>query len=276
VRMPFRLTLSAIAVALTALLPPAFAPQTAPVALAADPTSFSCSPVLFTVAGSNERDASPVMNKIAAQWRSKPQFAGKTLAVVPINYPAQPWTRYIDLAAVLRAVVINGTETALHFPPTQSPINWDGLTKSEDMGVARLKEAVASTRSVCPNRFVAIAGYSQGADVVSRYVSDPSTSNKNRIAVALYGNPSENQATVGIRTFLGVASYQTPPTIAYKYDKCLPADPLCDVQPRNLVTQIRKIFDGTSPHYGYDDDKVIMRDSIDKLYLIAVGQNPDA
>jgi hypothetical protein len=217
------------------------------VASAAPPTgNFACSFVLITVNGSGERDGSPTVERIRRTWRAQTPAGSRTLAAVPLAYPAQPWTRYIDLANFAR----------------NRRVNWDGLTKSEDIGVRELRSMIKTLRSSCSGRPIAIAGYSQGADVVSRTMMESDFDTVANTVIALLGNPSFRptgagerrggfESTLqGIRPAVGVASYFTSRTgdKSSTLNICLKDDPICNFD----VRDIPGLATGRSAHYQYD------------------------
>jgi hypothetical protein len=208
-------------------------------------SSFACTPVLITVAGSNERDASPVMDAIGKEWSRQKQLAPFTakLATIPVDYPAQPWTRYVDIRKVTVALAIPSSRVT-------AGINWDGLTRSENVGVEQLQGYISQARAHCPNRFIGIVGYSQGADVVSRTLTERKIPNHDRIAVVLLGNPSydDNEGSGGIRPTLHVATHRVPRDIATA-NMCLQHDPIC----RFSLKDLPGLLNGTSGHYKYKD-----------------------
>lgn len=116
-----------------------------------------------------------------------------------------------------------------------------GLDASETAGSRRLVAAIdRSRRHGCGARPVLLAGYSQGAEVVSRAVSALPAAQRRSITVALLGNPSflpgllgdrpADAADSGLRpTFLG-SGVELPKAVRGRtIDICVSGDPVCAV-----------------------------------------------
>ncbi|MFB9386407.1 cutinase family protein [Pseudonocardia petroleophila] len=219
------MTLAAAGVTSAATAPPADA-------------AVNCQPVLVTVAGSNQRDGSAEMDRLGTQMRAEARADGFDLAIVPVNYPAVPVTRYLRP---------NGS------------FDWDGLARSEAVGVARMKEVLRTVRA-CPTRTIFLAGYSQGADVVSQVVNEMTRDERRTVSVALFGNPSFlpalpqdygsfNAKRRGARPSFGQVTHQilAPDVTARSIDACLNGDAICNYNTLNALT----LFTGRSAHFRY-------------------------
>jgi hypothetical protein len=117
-----------------------------------------------------------------------------------------------------------------------------GLAASEALGTRRLLAAIRhSYRNGCGARPVLLAGYSQGAEVVTAAVDRLPAPRQRSVTVALLGNPSfepgvrgdvpRNSTESGVRpTFLGGSAITLPASVRRRtIDICAPGDPVCGV-----------------------------------------------
>jgi hypothetical protein len=223
-----------------------------------------CPPVFFGVPGSgqgllnpppkslpagvSQADADRYGTTIAGLKSELVRISGKRLgAAAAVRYPAIPVDRYLG-------------------PLGLSP----DLDTSESKGVTALVDAVrARSTGRCADRPVLLAGYSQGAEVVTRAVDRLTAPERARVTVALLGNPSYRPDAVGdfparsdgsgIRpTFLNGQAFALPAAVRSRtIDVCAPGDPVCGVDPAktNFFTRIKWVLDhvdihGTAYAYG--------------------------
>lgn len=194
-------------------------------------------PVLYTLVGSGQSGGSKEMEEVVRVTR---QQAGSALIVVPIPYPAVPWTRYVSMIGVAPTIY--------------------GILDSEQVGVDRLLTAALRALSGCPGRTLLMAGYSQGADVVSRAVRTLAPSQQARVSVALLGNPSflpglRGNAGSGSRTgksglwpSLRRPHFRLPLTVRPRtFDACLANDAICNF----ALPDAPALATGRSSHFAY-------------------------
>lgn len=206
----------------------------------------ACAPVFFGVAGSGQGPQNPPPANVPAGVSQADadrygttvgllkteltRMAGHRLAsAAAIDYPAIPVDEYIGAAG------LSGT-----------------LDVSETLGVRRLVAAIrVSYRGGCNGRPVLLAGYSQGAEVVTRAVDRLTSLQQSGVTVALLGNPSHlphlpgnypaSSAASGIRPAFESGAYRLPPAVRmHTIDICAAGDPVCGVDP-SLKTFFGKI-----------------------------------
>jgi hypothetical protein len=114
----------------------------------------------------------------------------------------------------------------------------------------------------CAARPILLAGYSQGAEVVTRAVGRLTAAEQARVTVALLGNPSYRPHALGdfpagsdgsgIRpTFLDGQAFKLPTAVRSRtIDVCAPGDPVCGVDPgkHNFFTRIAWVLDHVDVH----------------------------
>jgi hypothetical protein len=194
-----------------------------------------CPAVFFGVAGSGEgprfptpsavppgvsrrdaRDFGPLLAEVKGELA---RFAGPGLAsATGLDYPAATASHWLGATGLT------------------------GLDASESAGTRALVAAIRhSYGDGCGARPVLLAGYSQGAEVVSRAVDALSPRRRRSITVALFGDPSfepgrrgdvpADAAAAGIRpTLLAGSARQLPADVrARTIDVCAPHDPICGV-----------------------------------------------
>lgn len=198
-----------------------------------------CDPVLITVNGSNQLLGSREMDRIVRTVRADARRDRVAVSVVPVAYPAEPFTRYVR--------------------PNLS-FDWDGLARSEALGVTNLTNTIAQVRQSCASRPLMLAGYSQGADVVSQVVNTMSREERATVSVGLLGNPSflpglrqdfgnYDRKRRGIRPSLGQVNHQiiAPDVTARTVDACLRGDAICNFN----VNDVPTLLNGRSAHFDY-------------------------
>jgi pimeloyl-ACP methyl ester carboxylesterase len=197
----------------------------------------TCAPVFFGVAGSGQgvqnpapevvppsvsrRDADRFGTTVGLLKSRLDRLAGRRLAnATAIDYPATPLQGDLGPAGLLAA-----------------------LAASEQTGVERLVAAVRhSTGGRCATRPVLLAGYSQGAEVVTLGVTALPARVRDHVTVALFGNPSYlpgkpgdfpgGTSAVGVRPALLSVAFQLPTAVRQRtIDICAPGDGVCNVEP---------------------------------------------
>lgn len=194
-----------------------------------------CPAVFFGVAGSGEgprfpapsdvphgvsrrdaRDFGPLLAEVKDELA---RLAGRGLAsATGLDYPAA---------------------TAAHW---LGPTGLTGLDASEATGTGALVAAIRhSYRDGCGARPVLLAGYSQGAEVVSQAVGELARRRRRSVTVALFGDPSfepdrrgdvpADSHAAGIRpALLAGSALQLPADVRVRtIDVCAPHDPICGV-----------------------------------------------
>lgn len=198
-------------------------------------------PMLFTAVGSGQTNQqSTQMTSLAQTVVSDAQADGRKVQWDPILYPAVSFTQYIN--------------------PNGGKSNWLEINNSVASGVANLSSALRTSDQFCPSRPIMLAGYSQGADVVSQVVNEMPSEQKSRTSVALLGNPSFlpnlsqdygnfNAKRRGIRSSFFQQTFQIlSPTVTQRtVDACLLNDPICNYNFANFVTLANK----NNAHYNY-------------------------
>lgn len=192
-----------------------------------------CPAVFFGVAGSGEGPRFPAPSVVPhGVTRRDARDFGPLLAEVKVDL--------VRLAG--RGLA---SATGLDYPATTAT-HWLGLTgltglaASEAAGTRDLLTAIRrSYRDGCGARPVLLAGYSQGAEVVSRAVGELPPRRRRSVTVALFGDPSfepgrrgdvpADSAAAGIRpTLLTGSAFALPADVrARTIDVCAPHDPIC-------------------------------------------------
>ncbi|HEY1619100.1 MAG TPA: cutinase family protein [Streptosporangiaceae bacterium] len=141
-----------------------------------------CAPAVFYgVKGSAENSSSASMGPTISTLASllKTDLAGSVrMTVVPVSYPA------VSALAAIDGGLFNGTN----------------YQASRDKGVAALSSLVIGQLVKCPDTRLVLAGYSQGADVVGKYLASglPSLVTSHIAGVAMLGDPRFNPASTSI------------------------------------------------------------------------------
>jgi hypothetical protein len=141
-----------------------------------------CAPAVFYgVKGSAENSSSASMGPTISTLASlvKTDLAGSVrMTVVPVSYPA------VSALAAIDGGLFNGTN----------------YQASRDKGVAALSSLVIDQLAKCPDTRLVLAGYSQGADVVGKYLASglPSLVTSHLAGVAMLGDPRFNPASKSI------------------------------------------------------------------------------
>lgn len=216
----------------------------------------ACAPVFFGVAGSGQGPQNPPPTNVpAGVSQSDADQYGTAIGLLKT-----------DLVRLAGGQL--GASAAIDYPaiPVQRYVGSAGLTGdldlSEAIGVRALARAIVrSERGRCLGRPVLLAGYSQGAEVVTEAVLALSQAQRAGVAVALFGNPSYQPGVPGdypgdtlargIRpSFRGVA-YSLPADVrARTIDICAPGDPVCGVDPTRstAIGKIAYIIDNANIH----------------------------
>jgi hypothetical protein len=198
-------------------------------------------PALLTAAGSGQGNKvngfGAEMAYLASQVRRDATNSGSALDVTAIDYPASPWP-YVHRGIAW---------------------DWNTLETSELVGVQRMQNAIVLARQGCPRRPILLAGYSQGADVVTRVINSLSVDERSTVSAALLGNPSFlplvpgdygnfDPKRRGIRQSLFQKSFRTPADVLPRvFDACLHGDAVCNYNTANALT----LGTGKSSHYQY-------------------------
>lgn len=103
------------------------------------------------------------------------------------------------LAADLRAVLGEGAVRAVWLPYPSDAVATMGSAESRARGLAALHRLLAELAAACPGTRLALAGYSQGADILAGFAADlgrgAAPVPPDRIAaVAVFGNPRRGMA----------------------------------------------------------------------------------
>ena len=195
----------------------------------------SCRPVFFGVPGSGQGIENPPPDVIPhAVGRADADRYGTTVGLLKtdlmaiagdglasataINYPAIPVSQYLSRSGIVA-----------------------GLAVSERKGVTVLVSAIRQSEDHgCAARPVLLAGYSQGAEVVTQAVGRLSTAQQAHVAVALFGNPSYlpgvpgdfpgHTLAAGVRPSLQRQAFRLPADVRSRtIDVCAPGDGVCGV-----------------------------------------------
>ena len=199
-------------------------------------------PTLITAAGSGEYGAvsgvGPEMAYVASQVRHDAANSGSGLNVVAIDYPAV---------------------AALFVHPNLSS-TWRTLEGSEVKGVAAMRAAIVRAHQGCSGRPILLAGYSQGADVVTRTVNALSVSEQSSVSVGMLGSPNflpyktgdlgtYNHGRRGIRQSFHQTTFRLSENVLHRsVDVCLNGDSVCNFDITNAVTLAPP---GHNAHYRY-------------------------
>jgi hypothetical protein len=208
----------------------------------ATPSAAACAPSFIGVPGSGQTASSSTeMLAVQRSVVADAAAAGLTLRADQIvSYPAVPWYRFAaDKFNALGASEVAGEKVLL-----------------ADIG----RDHAQSVAAGCPQASILLAGYSQGAEVVTRAVDSLSAATAATISVALLGNPSfvvSQPGDLNLNTKLRYFGVR-PRLTGQKYtlqsdvlprtiDICAASDPVCAYH----LSEIPGLIDGRSSHYHY-------------------------
>lgn len=201
----------------------------------------SCDPILLTLNGSSQAYASAENARITSTVKGDAAAEGVGVVAQTVYYPAEPVSRYLR--------------------PNHS-LDWSGLGLSEARGRTALRQVIASAKALCSSRAILLAGYSQGADVISAVVNGMNGTDASTVSVAMIGNPSfqpllsqdygsYNTGRRGIRLALRQIAYPiiSPSVRSRTIDGCLKGDPICNFYVPDLPGLSWPL--NNSAHYKY-------------------------
>ncbi|MGB7962226.1 MAG: cutinase family protein [Propionicimonas sp.] len=225
----------------------------APAAPEANATTTACDPSFIGVPGSGQSPSkAPEIYAVRDQLRKEAAADGRTIAFeTVVDYQPVPFYKYASYNAW----------------------NWDNLNASEVRGQAALAQAITSAVNRakargCPDAPILLAGYSQGAEVVSRTVAVYSSAFRNRFSVALFGDPSFRRGATGssdlnswpygggVRPLVAAGRHSLPGDVLPRtISTCASNDPVCAAKAalthlgRNGV--LAGLIGGSSTHFKY-------------------------